>query len=523
LQKFVQIYFTFAKKTYMSPFTIISILSAYFLSLLTIAYFTSRNAQSTTFFNADRQSPWYLVAFGMIGASLSGVTFISIPGAVLLRSFGYFQIVLGYVAGYLVIALVLMPLYYRLQLISIYTYLESRFGKYTYKTGASFFLLSRTIGTAFRLFLAVEALQIGLFGKWDFPFWLTTAISISLIWLYTFRGGIKTIVWTDTFQTSFLLLALFSAIGAIKQDLGWSLENLATAVSQSPFSKIFFWENFAESKQHFIKQFLAGMFIAIAMTGLDQDLMQKNLTCKNLREAQKNMFSFVTILVAVNFVFLVMGALLYLYAENKGIALPSQNGKIITDQVYPVLAFEHLGGIAGIAFLLGITAATYASSDSALASLTTSFCIDFLGLTKKEVAEHKAQKTVRWVHLGFSLLLLLIVVLFERLRSAYPQMNIIGALFQAAGYTYGALLGLFAFGITTKRNLRDKLVPWVCVLCPVIAFVIAQNSKEWLGYVFGDELILLNGLLNYAGLWLISLNSQYLEKADLHSNKQQSL
>ncbi len=501
----------------MPPLLIASVLSAYFLSLLTIAYFTSRNARSSTFFNADRQSPWYLVAFGMIGASLSGVTFISIPGAVLVRSFSYFQIVLGYVAGYLVIALILMPLYYRLNLISIYTYLEKRFGKYAYKTGASFFLLSRTIGTAFRLFLAVEALQIGLFGKWDFPFWLTTAISIALIWLYTFRGGIKTIVWTDTFQTFFLLLALFSAIGAIKQDLRWNLENLATAVSQSPLSKIFFWDNFAESKQHFIKQFLAGMFIAIAMTGLDQDLMQKNLTCKNLREAQKNMFSFVIVLVAVNFVFLVMGALLYLYAQNKAIVLPSQSGKILTDQVYPVLAFEYLGGVAGIAFILGVTAATYASSDSALASLTTSFCIDFLGLTKKEIAEPKAQKMVRWVHLGFSLLLLLIVGLFERLRSAYPQMNIIGALFQAAGYTYGALLGLFAFGITTKRYLRDKLVPFICILCPIIAFVIAQNSKEWLGYVFGDELILLNGLLNYTGLWLISLKPRLSAQTNSHT------
>ncbi|MCS6796220.1 MAG: sodium:solute symporter [Raineya sp.] len=489
----------------MQPIWIVSILTAYFVSLLSIAYFTSRNAQTTTFFNADKQSPWYLVAFGMIGASLSGVTFISIPGAVLLRSFGYFQVVLGYIAGYLVIALVLMPLYYRLNLISIYTYLETRFGRYTYKTGASFFLLSRTIGTAFRLFLAVEALQIGLFGKWEFPFWLTTAISIALIWLYTFRGGIKTIVWTDTFQTSFLLLALFSAIGAIKQDLSWDFENLVTAISESPLSQIFFWNNFAENKYHFVKQFLAGMFIAIAMTGLDQDLMQKNLTCKNLREAQKNMFSFVVILVAVNFVFLVMGALLYLYAENKAITLPSQNGKILTDQVYPVLAFEHLGGVAGIAFLLGITAATYASSDSALASLTTSFCIDFLGLTKKSISEQKAQTTVRWVHLGFSVLLLAIVVIFEKLRSAYPQINIIGALFQAAGYTYGALLGLFAFGITTQRNLRDKLVPWVCVICPLLTFGIAQNSAQWFGYLFGDELILLNGLLNYAGLWVISV------------------
>jgi len=487
----------------MNPTIVFGVLVSYFAVLIAIAQITSRNARSTTFFNADRQSPWYLVAFGMIGASLSGVTFISIPGAVLVRSFGYFQIVLGYVAGYLVIALVLMPLYYRLNLISIYTYLENRFGRYTYKTGALFFLLSRTIGTAFRLFLAVEALQIGLFGAWGFPFWLTTAISIALIWLYTFRGGIKTIVWTDTFQTTFLLLALFAAIFFMKQDLGWSVGKLISEIKQSSLSQIFFWDNFAENKNHFIKQFFAGMFIAIAMTGLDQDLMQKNLTCKNLQEAQKNMFSFVVVLVLVNFVFLVMGALLYLYADAQNITLPSKAGKIITDQVYPVLAFEHFGVVAGIAFLLGITAATYASSDSALASLTTSFCIDFLGLTKKDKEEKQAKNTVRIVHFGFSVVLLLIVVIFEQVRNAYPQINIIEALFQAAGYTYGALLGLFAFGITTKRTLHDKLVPFICVICPIIAFLVQQNSTAW-GYTFGDELIIFNGLLNYLGLWLIS-------------------
>jgi SSS family transporter len=487
----------------MNPTIVFGVLVSYFAVLIAIAQITSRNARSTTFFNADRQSPWYLVAFGMIGASLSGVTFISIPGAVLVRSFGYFQIVLGYVAGYVVIALVLMPLYYRLNLISIYTYLENRFGRYTYKTGALFFLLSRTIGTAFRLFLAVEALQIGLFGAWGFPFWLTTAISIALIWLYTFRGGIKTIVWTDTFQTTFLLLALFAAIFFMKQDLGWSVGKLISEIKQSSLSQIFFWDNFAENKNHFIKQFFAGMFIAIAMTGLDQDLMQKNLTCKNLQEAQKNMFSFVVVLVLVNFVFLVMGALLYLYADAQNITLPSKAGKIITDQVYPVLAFEHFGVVAGIAFLLGITAATYASSDSALASLTTSFCIDFLGLTKKDKEEKQAKNTVRIVHFGFSVVLLLIVVIFEQVRNAYPQINIIGALFQAAGYTYGALLGLFAFGITTKRTLHDKLVPFICVICPIIAFLVQQNSTAW-GYTFGDELIIFNGLLNYLGLWLIS-------------------
>jgi Na+/proline symporter len=495
----------------MNPAIVVSVLSAYFLLLILIAYYTSRNATASTFFDGNKQSSWYLVAFGMIGASLSGVTFISIPGAVLNKSFAYFQLVLGYVAGYVVIASILMPLYYKLNLVSIYTYLEQRFGRYAYKTGASFFLLSRTIGTSFRLFLAVEALQIGLFNAWNFPFWLTTAVSIALIWVYTFRGGIKTIVWTDTFQTTFLLLALFSAIFFIKEDLDWSVGTLFNQIESSPMSKIFFWDDFLGSKNHFIKQFLAGMFIAIAMTGLDQDLMQKNLTCKNLKEAQKNMFSFVGVLVFVNLIFLAMGALLYLYAENKDIMLPTKAGKIITDQVYPILAFEHFGVIAGIAFLLGITAATYASSDSALASLTTSFCIDFLGLTKTQKDEKDSKNTVRMVHLGFSVILLIIVVIFEKVRNAYPDVNIIGTLFQAAGYTYGALLGLFAFGITTKRTLQDELVPVVCILAPILCFVINMHSKNILGgYVFGDELIILNGLLNYFGLWTISKKPQQL-------------
>lgn len=369
-------------------------------------------------------------------------------------------------------------------------------------------MLSRTIGTAFRLFLAVEALQMGLFGAWGFPFWLTTAVSVALIWVYTFRGGIKTIVWTDTFQTFFLLLALLSTIFFIKNDLAISFSDLLGKVNDSPMSQIFFWDNFLSNKNHFFKQFVAGMFITIAMTGLDQDLMQKNLTCKNLKEAQKNMLSFTAILVLVNLIFLVMGASLYLYAESQAIVLPSKNGSILTDQVYPNLAFQHFGVLAGIAFLLGITAATYASSDSALASLTTSFCVDFLHLTKKEVQESKAKKTVKSVHLFFSVILLIIVVAFERVRAEYPSINIIGALFQAAGYTYGALLGLFAFGIFTKRNLRDKLVPLIAVLSPLLAFYFSKNAPNWFGYTFGDELIVLNGLLNFLGLYLISTKTK---------------
>jgi Na+/proline symporter len=489
----------------MTPTLTLSIIGIYFSALILIAYFTSKNAGTEAFFSGNKQSPWYLVAFGMIGSSLSGVTFISIPGAVLKDNFSYLQIIIGYLLGYTVIATVLMPLYYKLNLVSIYTYLEKRFGTYSYKTGASFFLLSRTIGTAFRLFLAVEALQIGLFNDLGFPFGLTTAISIALIWVYTFRGGIKTIIWTDSFQTAFLVTALLTSVWLIKTELGMSFSGLIETLSESKFSKVFYSDDFLGNKRHFIKQILSGMFIAIAMTGLDQDLMQKNLTCKNLKEAQKNMFWFSITLVFVNLIFISLGALLYIYAQSKGIILPNANGVIITDQVYPFLAFKYFGVVAGIAFLLGITAATYASSDSALAALTTSFCIDFLGMQKNSQTENENKKTIRWVHLGFSALILVVVLVFKFVKDQNPATNVIGAVFNAASYTYGPLLGLFAFGLFMKNEIKDKLSPLVCVASPILSYFINMYSKDILGgYVFGFEVIILNGLLTFLGLWAIS-------------------
>lgn len=482
----------------MSPQLVLTVILSYFFVLISIAFITSKNSNSEDFFNANRQSPWYLVAYGMIGATLSGVTFISIPGAVMKTQFGYFQMVFGYIAGYLVITNILFPLYYKLNLISIYTYLEQRFGFWSYKTGSFFFLLSRTIGSAFRLYLAVMVLQLGLFGAWGFPLWLTSLISVALIWVYTFRGGIKTIVWTDTFQTTFLLLALFSSIFLIKDALNLSWWELSTTIYESNYSKMFFFDS---SGNNFFKQFVSGMFIAIAMSGLDQDMMQKNLTCKSLPEAQKNMRYFMVVLVFVNFVFLCLGALLYIYANKMQIQLPTFNNKIITDQVYPILAFQHFGVWAGIMFLLGITAATYASSDSALTSLTTAFCVDFLNL--KDKSEKQKTITIRIVHLAFSFILIVLIVIFDEVTKLYPGSDVVGALFRASGYTYGPLLGLFAFGLFSKYELKDKFVPFVCLICPVISYFINIYSPQYLGYTFGFEILVVNGALTWLGLWLI--------------------
>ncbi|HAR19944.1 MAG TPA: sodium:solute symporter [Cytophagales bacterium] len=486
----------------MSPILILSILGIYFAALLLIAYLTGKKSDTNDFFTANRQSPWYLVAFGMIGTSLSGVTFISVPGAVgavnkatgQLNQFGYFQLVLGYLVGYFFIATVLMPIYYRMNLISIYGYLEQRLGHWSYKTGAAFFLLSRTVGSAFRLFLAAEVLQIGIFNAWKVPFFVTVFITIVLIWIYTFKGGIKTIIWTDTFQTIFLISALVISVVLISGELHLSLWEMPKAVSESPFSQIFFWDPKADN--FFLKQFVSGAFIAIVMTGLDQDLMQKNLTCKHIGDAQKNMFWFCVILVFVNLLFLALGALLYMYAGAKGLALPARS-----DELYPMLALNHFGTLAGVFFLLGITASSYASADSALASLTTSFCVDFLNFRQIK-SESRKLMLKNWVHVGFSFLLLLVIVLFKLLNDD----SVVNSVFKAAGYTYGPLLGLFFFGLFTKRVLSsDYLVPFICVLSPILCYILNLNSVEWLGgYKFGFEILLLNGALTFAGLLLLS-------------------
>jgi len=485
----------------MNPQLVIFIIVCYFAVLMVIAHFTSKNDDNTTFFTANRRSPWYLVAFGMIGASLSGVTFISVPGEVGNTAFSYFQVVLGYLVGYLVIATVLLPLYYRLNLISIYAYLEDRFGFYSYKTGAFFFLLSRIVGSSFRLFLVAGVLQLAIFDAYDWPFSITVAVTIALIWLYTFRGGIKTIVWTDTLQTLFMILAVVASIYLIKDALDMSWVSLADELKTSEYSKIFVWD--ANSGQNFFKQFISGAFIAIVMTGLDQDMMQKNLTCKSLKDAQKNMFWFCIVLVIVNFFFLSMGALLYIYAENMQIALPAR-----TDDLYPLLALNHFPLLAGVVFLLGIIAAAYSSADSALTALTTSFCVDFLGLGKSDKPINKKVR-IR-VHLVFSVILFLVVLAFK----AINDQSVITAVFVAAGYTYGPILGLFAFGLFTKFQLKDNSVPLVCLAAPVMSYIINANSEAWLGgYKFGFEILVLNGLLTFIGLYLLRIKRSNVKAA----------
>lgn len=479
----------------MNPFLVITILVVYFCVLITISYLTSKGADTNTFFTANRQSPWYLVAFGMIGASLSGVTFISVPGNVGKIGFSYFQVVLGYLLGYWVIIGVLMPLYYRLNLISIYTYLEQRFDQWSYKTGALFFLISRTIGSSLRLFLAATVLQLFLFDAWGIPFFITVAATIALIWVYTFKGGIKTIVWTDTFQTFFLVTAVVVTVIKIAGDLGLNFTDLIAAIQAKGYDKIFHFED-ANSTLFFPKQFFGGAFIAITMTGMDQEIMQKNLTCKTLGDAQKNMFWFSLILVFVNLLFLTLGALLYLYSEQNQIPLPT-----LSDELFPRLAFTELGGLVGIFFLLGITASSYASADSALAGLTTSFCIDFLHFKEKEEKQKQKQKFI--VHLSFSLLFLVIIIVFKEIN----EKSVIDAVLNVAGYTYGPLLGLFSFGLFTRRHIKGVGVPLVCLASPLLSYLISQNSKVWLGgYQFGIEILVVNGLITFLGLWLISKN-----------------
>lgn len=481
----------------MAPSLVITIITIYFAALIFISYLTSRGADTNTFFTANRQSPWYLVAFGMIGASLSGVTFISVPGNVVKIGFSYFQIVIGYLFGYWVIMGVLMPLYYRLNLVSIYTYLEQRFDPWAYKTGALFFLISRTIGSSLRLFLAATVLQLFLFDAWGVPFFVTVATTIALIWIYTFKGGIKTIVWTDTFQTFFLVTAVAVTVWMISSDLGMGFSEVVTAIENKGYLKIFHFDD-VNSTLFFPKQFFGGAFIAITMTGMDQEIMQKNLTCKNLGEAQKNMFWFSLTLVIVNLLFLTLGALLYIYSEQKGIALPE-----FSDELFPRLAFNELGPFVGIMFLLGITASSYASADSALAGLTTSFCIDFLNFKDKQEVVKQRQKFI--VHIGFSVLFLIIIVIFKEIN----ERSVIDAVLNVAGYTYGPLLGLFSFGLFTKLSAKGPAVLAICILSPLLSYIISTYAPViFNGYKIGIEILIINGMITFLGLFLIGKKSQ---------------
>jgi Na+/proline symporter len=493
----------------MSPTVLLSFIIGYFLMLIVVSYLTSKkSSDNDTFFIANRSSKWYIVAFGMIGTALSGITFISVPGEVgnLAGSqFRYFQFVLGNAAGYFIVAGILLPLYYKMHLISIYEVIGRTLGKVSHKTAAAFFLLSRTIGSAFRLYLVAIVLQRFIFDEMGVPFWLTIVICLLLIWGYTFRGGLKTIIITDTLQTVFLVASVFLSIYFICHSLDFNISQAFHAIKDSHYSKIFFTDNFVTNKFHFTKQFLGGIFVTIGMFGLDQDLMQKNLSCKNLKDAQKNMLSFTAIFVIINLFFLSVGALLYIYANREGIAIPLDATTHLprTDYLFPEIALNHFKGVPAVVFMLGLTAATFATTDSGLTALTTSFCIDFLKFDKNKTASEPQMVRKRTlVHIGFSVLILLVILLFNAVNNA----SVVSAIFKVATYTYGPLIGLFAFSLyAKKRNVLDKATPIICILAPIMCFFIDKYSTVLFdGYVFAEELIIVNGLLTFIGLLIVS-------------------
>ena len=477
----------------MSPFLILSIFIVYTIVLFGVTYSTSRKATNETFFVGNRVSPWYVVAYGMIGASLSGVTFMSVPGWVKDTQFSYMVLVAGYLAGYAVIATVLLPLYYRLNLTSIYSYLEKRFGFWTYKTGAGFFLLSRTLGASLRVFLVVNVFQIFVFDALGVPFWLTVLIFISLIVLFTFKGGIKTIVWTDTLQTTFMLLGVALTILFVCRDMHIGMGDMISRIWHSDHSKMIVTDWHA--KNHYLKYFLGGAFISIAMTGLDQEMMQKNLSCKNLREAQINMFTFSGSLIFVNLMFLFLGAVLLIFANTHSVQVAT------TDELFPTIALQHLSPIAGIVFLIGLVSAAYPSADGALTSLTTSFCIDFLNFNKRERITEAHKRKLRYiVHISIAFVFLVAIIIFRKVNDK----AVIDKIFTIAGYTYGPLLGFFSFGLFTPFKIKDKFVPVIAIISPIICYLLNIYSIQWFyGYKFGFELLIINGMLTFLGLYLI--------------------
>jgi Na+/proline symporter len=489
----------------MSPIAILILIVIYFSILIFIsAWVSKKSSDNDTFFKANKNSKWYLVAFGMIGTAISGITFISVPGEVGNPDlqFKYFQFVLGCALGFIIVAKVLLPLYYRMNLTSIYGYIEQRLGVVSYKTAASIFLIGRTIGSAFRLYLVVFVLQKYVFDDLHVPFAVTVLISLGLIFAYTYRGGLKTIIITDTLQTFFLISSVFLTIYFICQSLNFNMIEAFEQLKNSNYSKVFFYEDYLAGTYYW-KQILGGIFVTIATVGLDQDLMQKNLSCKNIGEAQKNMFTFTGIFLVINIFFLSVGALLYLYAEKNGIAVPQVNGVARTDLLFPEIAIHHLSIIPTIVFLLGLTAATFATTDSALTALTTSFCVDYLGMDKTE-NQNKPNivRTRHLVHVGFSILMFMVIILFNAINDD----SVVKMVFKIATYTYGPLLGLFAFGLFMKsKAVHDKLVPYICLISPAICFLITQNSERLFGkYVIDNELIIVNGLITFLGLLLIS-------------------
>src|ERR1035437_7725229 len=481
----------------MNPVLVAILLAGYFLLLIIIAQITGKSATTDSFFTANRKSPWFVVAFGMIGTTISGVTFISVPGEVGNSASTYFEFVMGNLVGYWIVALILLPVYYKLNLISLYAYLEQRFVFYSYKSGSFFFLLSSTIGAAFRMYLVAEVLQLALFDALGIPFAATVLISIFLIWVYTYKGGVKTIIWTDSLQTIFLLTAVILTIYYIFSSFEGSVTETLQKINNHPYSRIFEWD--VKSGKFFFKQFIAGIFVTIVMVGLDQDMMQKNLTCKSLKESQKNMLTFSAIFVFVVGMFLLLGVLLPIFADANGIKLPSKS-----DELFPMLALNHMNVMIGIFFLLGITAANYASADSALTSLTTAFCIDFLDI--KNRPQEQKQILLRRTHVGFSLLLFMVIMIFRMINNQ----SVVIAVFKAAGYTYGPLLGLFSFGFLTKKQVKDRWVPVIAICSPFIAWLTAVLSERLMnGYQIVFELIIINGGITFLGLLLIQKKSSF--------------
>lgn len=488
----------------MSSSIILLCVAVYTVLLFSVTWWTSRGATNESYYVGNRSSKWYLVAYGMIGASLSGVTFISVPGAVGLSQFSYLQVVLGYLLGYLVVAYVLLPVYYRLHLTSIYSYLEQRFGNSSYKTGAFFFIISRVVGAAFRMYIVVNVLQVFVFDAMGVPFFATVTVFIVLILLYTYQGGVKTIVYTDTLQTSFMLLSVILSIVFIMKEMHLDPAGVYHKIAESQYSKVFFGD--WHLKSFFPKQFFGGMFITIAMTGLDQEMMQKNISCKTLKDAQKNVLTFSAVMFIVTTLFLVLGALLYIYAAETSVPLmATAGGKVISDNVFPHIALHYFGMVSAVFFIIGLISASYPSADGALTALTSVFCLDFLGLKNDETKTEEEKKRIRQrVHIGFAAVLLLVIVIFKLVNND----AVINNLFTWATYTYGPLLGLYAFGLFSRRALHDKWVPLVCLVSPVICVLLSEYSERlFCGYRFGFEMIILNGALTYGGLWGISKKS----------------
>ncbi len=483
----------------MSPILVLAVLVSYFAVLFLISRITSRKVNVDTYFTGNRQSPWFVVAFGMIGASLSGITFISVPGEVGNTNFYYFQLVLGYLVGYFVIATVLLPLYYRLKLVSIYSYLETRFGAVSHKTGSLFFLISQSIGASLRLFVVSGVLHLALFQYYHIPFMLTVVITILLIWAYTNKAGIKTIVWTDIFQTSMMLLSVGVTIYIVSRDMNLSFGEMTNTIINSEHSTIFNWD--WKFEKNFYKQFITGIVVAIAMNGLDQNAMQKSLTCRNLKEAQKNIFLYSIILVVTNLIFLSLGVLLFAYVQISGIVLPlDQAGKILdTDNLFPSLALNQFGTTAGIIFMLGIASAAFSSADSALTSLTTAFYTDFLLLDHK--TDKEKTRIRKRINIAFALILITIIMIFRVLNND----SVINTVFTIAGYTYGPLLGLYSFGLFTKYKVKDRWVPVVAILSPLMAWLLNLLMIKLFGFYLGYTLLFFNGLITFAGLWLIRI------------------